>query len=233
MRSEEALLLSEGFEDTGVLLGDRRRRRSAGPPAGMPDRRRRQPSRRSACGSILTALFLHALPVLAVACLGRLELLGTPSEGGSGWAHVTWVSVEGESGQAPPPPLPALPEGPPDAAAPVLPSRPDLPGDAGPGGPVAGEGESLGSSGELEAPVWNPRPAYPDSARKAGWEGLVAIEMEVGPDGRVVQARILSSSGHEILDRAALAALSRWRFAPRRSSSVKILHQEVVFRLET
>jgi protein TonB len=85
----------------------------------------------------------------------------------------------------------------------------------------------------LDVPVWNPRPAYPSSARKAGWEGCVEIALEVGSDGRVIQARVLSSSGYEILDRAALDALSRWRFAPRRSgSSLKTIHQEVVFRLE-
>ncbi len=101
------------------------------------------------------------------------------------------------------------------------------------GGLVRGEVESLGSAGEREAPLWNPRPAYPDSVRKAGWEGLVEIDLEVGADGRVVQARILSSSGFEALDRAALDALKRWRFTPRVAGApARILRQEVVFRLE-
>ena len=112
------------------------------------------------------------------------------------------------------------------SAVPPSPAR----AGGGAGGPVRGEGESLGSAGEREAPVWNPLPAYPDSARKAGREGSVEIELEVGADGRVVEARILSSSGFEALDRAALDALRRWRFAS--GAFARTLRQEVVFRLE-
>lgn len=244
MPSEADLLLSEGFEDAGILLGDRRRGRSALPPPGRRERRGRRPSRRPVFKLALLALGLHALPVLAVACLGRLELLGTSSEGGSGWSRSCRVVWEGAGDPTPGPAVPPdSPAAVPDAmaiaseiptAAPS-PARLTAPrrGGGGSGGPVRGEGESLGSAGELDAPIWNPRPAYPSSARKAGWEGCVEIALEVAPDGRVIRARVLSSSGHGILDRAALAALGRWRFAPRRpGASMKTFHQEVVFRLE-
>ena len=81
--------------------------------------------------------------------------------------------------------------------------------------------------------LWNPRPAYPAEARRQGWEGIVKVRLKVGSDGRVIEARVATSSSHATLDQAALSALQRWRFAPRSlGSSVQEFVQEVVFRLD-
>ena len=58
------------------------------------------------------------------------------------------------------------------------------------------------------------RPAYPRHAREMGWEGTVLLRMEIGADGRVGQLNVQRSSGHRLLDQAAIAAAQRWRFAP-------------------
>lgn len=61
----------------------------------------------------------------------------------------------------------------------------------------------------------NPPPRYPESARRQGWEGRVMVRASVGADGRVQSVAVQRSSGHAVLDRAALDAVRRWRFHPR------------------
>ncbi|MBL7226066.1 MAG: energy transducer TonB [Desulfobacteraceae bacterium] len=60
----------------------------------------------------------------------------------------------------------------------------------------------------------NPRPPYPKRARRRGYEGTVVLEVLVDRSGRVKELRILRSSGHTILDRAALKSVNGWLFEP-------------------
>jgi periplasmic protein TonB len=60
----------------------------------------------------------------------------------------------------------------------------------------------------------NPRPAYPEVARRRGWEGTVVIHLMLDEDGLPHGLRIQSSSGFDELDRAALASVQGWRFRP-------------------
>ena len=60
----------------------------------------------------------------------------------------------------------------------------------------------------------NVRPEYPRAAREAGWEGMVLLRVEVLHDGRAGSVTLHRSSGHTILDDAALSAVRRWRFIP-------------------
>jgi protein TonB len=61
----------------------------------------------------------------------------------------------------------------------------------------------------------NPPPRYPESARRAKHEGRVMVRASISADGRVQSVRVQRSSGHGVLDRAALDAVRRWRFLPR------------------
>jgi TonB family protein len=56
------------------------------------------------------------------------------------------------------------------------------------------------------------KPVYPSDARAARVQGVVIVEAIIGPDGGVVNARILRSI--PMLDEAALGAVSGWRFTP-------------------
>jgi protein TonB len=49
---------------------------------------------------------------------------------------------------------------------------------------------------------------YPRRALRRGLEGTVTIEIFVDENGAIVSARVVSSSGHEILDEAALEAVA-------------------------
>ena len=57
-------------------------------------------------------------------------------------------------------------------------------------------------------------PRYPRAARRKGHEGSVTVEIRVSEDGGVSDAKIVATSGHAELDRAALAAVGTARFAP-------------------
>jgi TonB family protein len=60
----------------------------------------------------------------------------------------------------------------------------------------------------------NLRPDYPRTAQEAGWEGTVMLRVEVLPDGNAGSVSVQRTSGHAILDDAALTAVQRWRFRP-------------------
>lgn len=60
------------------------------------------------------------------------------------------------------------------------------------------------------------RPRYPDRAARNGWEGIVVCRVTVGVDGKVVRVTVEESSGHKLLDDAAVDALETWRFLPGR-----------------
>jgi TonB family protein len=56
------------------------------------------------------------------------------------------------------------------------------------------------------------RPTYPDVARAARAQGIVIVDATIGPDGKVVDAKVVRSIS--LLDAAALDAVKRWEFEP-------------------
>jgi len=61
-----------------------------------------------------------------------------------------------------------------------------------------------------------PTPLYPESARRNGREGRVLLRVLVDDQGRAKTVEVNTSSGSELLDRAAAEAIKRWRFYPAR-----------------
>jgi len=81
----------------------------------------------------------------------------------------------------------------------------------------------------------NPRPEYPPAARRRALEGRTVVRAVVAVDGRVASVELRHSSSHELLDRAALDAVRRWRFAPAKRGEQAVdgaVDVPVVFRLE-
>jgi protein TonB len=79
----------------------------------------------------------------------------------------------------------------------------------------------------------NAPPEYPALAQQNGWHGTVVLRLRIDADGRVTDVRILTSSGYEILDAAAVNAVRRWRGEPARRNGKPIATEEtqpVVFR---
>lgn len=63
--------------------------------------------------------------------------------------------------------------------------------------------------------ILNTPPNYPETARRAGWEGRVTVRVEVSADGVPTAVALGKSSGYGVLDQAALRAVKSWRFQPR------------------
>lgn len=63
-------------------------------------------------------------------------------------------------------------------------------------------------------------PRYPTLARKRGQEGTVWVDIVLDATGDQVQINVLRSSGVEMLDSAALLAVSNWRFKPYEADGV-------------
>jgi protein TonB len=58
-----------------------------------------------------------------------------------------------------------------------------------------------------------PMPRYPEYAKRQGIEGLSRIKLLVAADGRIKDAVVTSSSGSDVLDKAAIAAFKRCQFS--------------------
>ena len=58
------------------------------------------------------------------------------------------------------------------------------------------------------------QPNYPSQARRRNQQGVVLVEVRLDERGQQRSLNVLRSSGVESLDRAALAAVAKWRFRP-------------------
>jgi len=74
-----------------------------------------------------------------------------------------------------------------------------------------------------------PPPRYPSRARRRGQQGRVVLLVQVGASGTVTRLQVSHSSGHRLLDRAALKTVKGWRFADHGGQRVRV---PIVFRLE-
>lgn len=62
-------------------------------------------------------------------------------------------------------------------------------------------------------------PKYPRIARKKGWEGEVLVKAFVDKYGKPLKVRVKESSGHDVLDKAAIDAVRKWKFVPAKMGS--------------
>lgn len=105
------------------------------------------------------------------------------------------------------------------AGAGVGPDTAGKSGTGGSGGEGKGGGKGLGRGGGtgtgngLQAHcLYCPKPDYPRVARLRGWEGTADVEVLVARDGSVRDAQIHRSSGHAVLDDAAVSVALESRF---------------------
>jgi protein TonB len=70
----------------------------------------------------------------------------------------------------------------------------------------------VGSNIKQPLKIADVKPVYPDEARAAGVQGVVILELRIGTDGSVADAKVLRSI--PMLDQAALDAVRQWRYAP-------------------
>ncbi len=61
-----------------------------------------------------------------------------------------------------------------------------------------------------------PSPPYPERAVRRGWQGTAWVRVKVSAVGLPEEVVLTSSSGHSILDGAAVVAIEQWRLEPAR-----------------
>lgn len=74
----------------------------------------------------------------------------------------------------------------------------------------------------------NVAPDYPLAARRAGQQGRVLVRADISTEGRVTEVSVHQSSGHSLLDEAAINAVRHWRFFPATSDGAAVATQVLV-----
>jgi protein TonB len=76
------------------------------------------------------------------------------------------------------------------------------------------------------------RPEYPNAALRSGAEGWVNVSMSVTPAGNVLDPRVVESSSGTTFDRAALSAVSKWKYEPFAATEPRPVTVRVEFKMK-
>jgi TonB family protein len=87
---------------------------------------------------------------------------------------------------------------------------------------VTGNSQTPNAAKAKHYAIYAPRPNYPLHARQYHWTGEGLFWCNIRSDGTVASVDVLQSTGHEMLDRAAIKALRQWRFHPGDMNAIKI-----------
>ena len=150
-------------------------------------------------------------------------------------ATVVLAAAVPEAAPVPAPQAPAVAETVSAPAAAVASAAPAVvsAGDAG-AGPANGAGDAaaptgtggpgIGGAGLVDGPIGEGLSsedaalimdrlkrylAYPERARLNGWNGRVILSFRLGTDGKARSIKVVTSSGFQVLDRSAVAAVQR------------------------
>ena len=74
----------------------------------------------------------------------------------------------------------------------------------------------------------SPKPTYPAEARRKEWTGVVYLRVSISSSGKVTAVSVSRSSGHSILDNAAVSAMKRWKFRPAKNRAGEAVPSTVV-----
>lgn len=172
----------------------------APPPKGVAVRHRIPTAVvRTVRGDLLLAP--RAIPVHAVAIVDPPPAVGGFGVAGGVENGVPGGDLSGVIGSVLSDVRPLAVERPPEPARPAPPTPAPVQRLVIPGGQV-----------NPAVPISRPDPAYPPIARTMRVSGVVELMGVIGTDGRMKELRVVS--GHPLLARAALDAVSRWIYKP-------------------
>jgi protein TonB len=83
--------------------------------------------------------------------------------------------------------------------------------------------------------VYCPKPEYPSEAQEMKQQGTVVLRVTIDANGNVSDVAIKQSSGHVLLDQAALRTVRRWKVEPDRTAGVPVgaeAEQVIDFKLK-
>ena len=81
-----------------------------------------------------------------------------------------------------------------------------------------GSSESDGKTGKYQ----NFPPQYPFLAERNGWQGVVVLKALIEKEGKPSKVLLETSSGHRILDDAALKTVKQWKFTAGRIGAMNV-----------
>lgn len=83
-------------------------------------------------------------------------------------------------------------------------------------GSDAGNHSATGEVTQKASPQYsdNPKPEYPEAARRRGQQGSVLVTVWVSKTGLPTKVELAKSSGYSLLDRTALQTVMKWKFHP-------------------
>jgi protein TonB len=97
---------------------------------------------------------------------------------------------------------------------------------------IQGIGFSLPAMDGDATPLVRVQPQYPYRAARQGIEGWVEVEFSITPLGTVKNLRVVASQPAVLFDRAAMRAISRWKFKPRMVNDKPIARHQVRQRIQ-
>ncbi|QIZ76684.1 energy transducer TonB [Ferrimonas lipolytica] len=138
----------------------------------------------------------------------------------------------------PPPPLPQMPTAAvanTDTTTMVPTTMPlpqlslDGPGDIGVPLPAKGD---FAAQDRQAMPIYRVEPQYPARALRKKTEGYVVMSFTINEQGRPEDIKIEKSEPVRIFDRAAMKALSRWKYQPKEVDGNKVSQFNQTVKLE-
>ncbi len=87
---------------------------------------------------------------------------------------------------------------------------------------ASGYSQTSNTTETKHAALYAPRPEYPLAARQRHWTGAGLFACNIRPEGTVTSVDVLRSTGHQMLDQAAITALRQWRFQQGNVKLVKV-----------
>ena len=98
-------------------------------------------------------------------------------------------------------------------------------------------GQSQGAGigvGDMLTPLQRVEPVYPYRAQQAGIEGSVTLRFSVDAEGRVQDVEVIDAKPKRQFERAAIQAVSKWRYQPRPGATDKLVQTiNLKFKLES
>ncbi|MGE6148062.1 TonB family protein [Aeromonas media] len=88
--------------------------------------------------------------------------------------------------------------------------------------------------GDMLTPLQRVEPVYPYRAQQAGIEGSVTLRFSVDAEGRVQDVEVIDAKPKRQFERAAIQAVSKWRYQPRPGATDKLVQTiNLKFKLES
>ena len=83
------------------------------------------------------------------------------------------------------------------------------------------------------AQVYTTQPPYPSQAWELGVEGVVRLQVRIGPDGSPREVKIVRHSGRSDFDSASVSTVQReWRFRPARTAAGTPVESTIVVSIK-